>query len=312
MATSAVLTKTVSQIIEEALRDARIIPAEQDVQAIDSARCLTALNNVTKFWQSQGINLWLEEEAVLPLVTGQRSYTLGPNGDNCTTAGDFVSTTLSAAEALGQTILSVTSSTGMTAADFVGIELDDGTRQWTTIVSVDSSTQITVTDTLTAAAASGNTVYAYTTIIPRPVRLLSCRYADTVSGSEIPVNQWSRQEYFNQPDKDSSGTVVQWYYSPQLTDGVLYVWQVASSVNALVRFTYMSPALIYGATTDALNFPGEWFVPLKWAIAAEVGPSYGLNEARQAKLEANAGNTLQQVLSHDVEPGSMYLQPDFS
>jgi hypothetical protein len=312
MTTSAVLTKSVSQITEEALRDARIVPAEQDVQPIDSARCLTAINNIVKFWQTQGINLWLEQEAVLPLIADQKSYTLGPNGDHCTQASGFVSTTLSAAEALGQTVLSVTSSTGMTAADNVGIQLDAGTRQWTTIVSVDSDTQITVTASLTSAAASGNTLYTYTTIIPRPVRVLSCRYADTVSGSEIPVNRWSRQEYFNQPDKTSSGTVVQWYYDPQRTDGELYVWQVASSVNAIVRFTYMSPALVYDASTDVLDFPSEWYLPLKWAIAAEIGPQYGLPDNRQAKLEANAFNTLEQVLGHDVENDSVYFQPDFT
>ena len=312
MATSAILAKTVSEISEEALRDARIISAEQDVQAIDAARCFTALNNIVKFWQTQDINLWLTEEAVLPLVKDQQSYTLGPNGDHCTTADDFKYTTTDAAEATSQTVISVTSTSGMANSDNIGIELDDGTRHWTTIVSFVANDTVTITTGLASAAASGNTVYTYTTLIPRPMRILSARYASSLTASEIPTNRWTRQQYFNQSNKDSSGTVINWYYSPQRTDGELYVWQVANNVDNVLRITYMSPALVYGATTDDLDFPSEWYLPLKWAIAAEIGPSYGLNNERQMQLEAKSAYTLEQVLAHDVEVGSIYIQPDFT
>ena len=314
MTTSSIFTKTAGKIIEEALRDARIIPVEQVVQAIDNKRGLDALNNIAKYWQNQAINLWKQAQAIIPLVVGQQRYLLGPalGDDECTDSDDFFNTTTDTAEAAGQTVIGVTSTANFTDGDRIGIALDDGTRHWTTIVSFVLDDTVTITTGLASAAASGNTVYTYTAKIQRPVRVLSARYANTIAQSEIPVNRWSRQEYFDQPDKDSSGTVNQFYYSPQLISGELFVWQVASDVNNVLRITYTKPALVYDATIDVLDYPSEFFLPLKWRIAQEIGPSYGLSPPRQLELKEMADLTLEEALSHDGETGSMRIVPDFS
>ena len=80
MTASFVLTKTVGTMIEESLRDARIIPSEQTVQAIDYTKGLSALNNVIKYWQTEGVHLWQIKRGVLPLITSQQVYSLGPSG----------------------------------------------------------------------------------------------------------------------------------------------------------------------------------------------------------------------------------------
>lgn len=312
MTASATLSLTAGDIIRGAFKDARIIPSEQPVQAVDLQDGLTALNIVIKQWQAQGIHLWGETEGIIPLVTNQNKYLLGPTGAEVAEADTFVDTTLTVASAALDTTLDVVSTTGMAATDRIGIELDDGTRQWTTIVSVDSATAVTITTGLTGASKIGNTVYSYSKQIDRPIRVLSMQFGSTLTASEIPVNQWSREEYFDQPDKTSSGTVVQWYYSPQLTNGDLRVWQVASSVRSVLRFTYVRPINVPGDQVDTLDFPSEWFKPLKWALAAEIGPSYGVPESRQAILESKAATTLDEVLDHDVERDSMQIQPDFN
>ena len=69
MTTSRVFTKNAGKIIEEALRDSRIIAVQQPVNGSDFERGLDALNNIAKHWQTQDINLWLKEEAILPLIT---------------------------------------------------------------------------------------------------------------------------------------------------------------------------------------------------------------------------------------------------
>lgn len=102
-----------------------------------------------------------------------------------------------------------------------------------------------------------------------------------------------------------------WYYSPQLTDGELFVWQVASNVNQVLRFTYERPILIPTVSTDVLDIPSEWILPLKWALAAELGPEYGVKAERQLIIEARANTFLNQALDHDTEMASMSLQPDF-
>jgi hypothetical protein len=427
-------------LITGALRKARIIPAEQPIQAIDLQTGLTALNLVIKHWQAQGIHLWSETEAIIPLVTGQRKYLLGPGGAEIAEANTFVNTTLTADHIATDTVIALADTTGMEGApdilesdvttstqdwtatnsavltvssginiengaastggaeyelevtagetyrvnfgytkgssvsatfevlnggvvadtttltatgtgtltitavtneitfsaentsavmgedstvsslnyilessgDRIGVELDDGARQWTDIISVDSSTQVTLKEGLTGAASSGESVYSYENQIDRPIRVLNAQFGETLTASEIPVEEWSREDYFDQSDKDSSGTIVQWYYSPQLTLGELYVWQVASSVNQVVRFTYVRPLDIPTDQIDSVDIPSEWYMPLEWAIAAEIGPSYGIPDNRQLVIESKAASTLEKSMGHDVERDSMAIQPDFN
>lgn len=443
MTTSRIFTKTVGKIVEEALRDARLIAVEQPIQDIDNQRGIDSANNVSKAWQAQDINLWLEDLAVLPLNVGQAKYLLGPDGAECANSDNFFNTTLNAAQVATDTVITVTSSTNMVAApdilttdvttstqdwtatggatlsissglvitnvggvaggatfeldvtvgqtyrvrfgytlgtsvscvfevlngatvedtitlsgtaastelvitaindtitfsaentsvvvgetstvsslnyvnestgSIIGFELNDGTRYWDRVLNVDSATSIDLRTGLSGAAASGLSIFFFTTQLDRPMRLLQrgCTYADTITGSEIPVNRWSRSEYLEQPDKDSTGTVNQFTYRPALSQGELLLWQVANSVNNIFRFNYVRPSTVYTETTDVLDMPSEWYMAYKWAIAADIGPSYGLSDARQLVIEARAQASLNEVLDHDTEESSLLLQPDFN
>lgn len=440
MATSKVYTKTAGEIIEEALRDAQIIPAEQPVNAVDYQNGLNSLNNVSKYWQTKGIHLWLLERAVLPLNVGQKVYEMGPDGDPCGYEDTFYDTTTSAAAVTGATTLTVTTTSGMVAApdiltsdptdstqdwttgagatlsissglrvtngagtagtatydldatagvtyrvrvsftlgtsvgavlsvlngatvedsetvtasgdveltitasqdtivfkienssstiteystiydlnyvdedsgSRIGVQQDDDTVFWSYVLTVNSATSVTMSSGLTDDSASGNYVFYFTTQIDRPLRLFNATYADQPGVSEIPVNRWSRQEYVQQPDKSSQGTVVNWYYNPDLELGKLYVWQTASQVGNLLRFDVRKPLSVYSAVGDELDYPSEYFMPLKWAIAADLGPSYGVPQDRQAINEMKAAEHLESSLDNDNELDSIYISPSFN
>lgn len=449
--TSETFTLTAGQLITNALRDSRIIAAEQPIQPKDLIQGLQAINLVIKHWQAQGNHLWSENEALLPLIPNQRKYFLGPGGDDVALTSTFFNTTLTSAlvttdiiipvvatsglnidgqpvsmsgatdilssdptqtianwESLNvfttftaspsgleitngliaagvtlelETIIGVTyrlnatytkgtapsaefsvfDTTGILATtgfltvttdfileftardvittfqflngspifnqnstvfnlnykdvrsgDRIGIQLDDGSRFWDNILTVDSSTQVTIINGVPSSAAIGNSVYTYGSGIARPMRVLDTRFGETLTASEIPVKMWSRQSYFDQPDKNSSGTVVNVYYSPVLTRGELYVWQVANNINQVLRITYVDVIDIPTNTSDPLDFPSEWLMPLKWAVAAEMAPSRGVPDNRQIILESKAAGALNEVLGFDVERESMSLQPDFN
>lgn len=434
--TSAVLNFKAGDIMRAALRKTRRINVDQPIQPKDSANALEALNLILKELQADDLHLWAKIQAVLPLVTGQRQYFLGPNGANAAKANTFVDTTLSADQIATDTIINVTSTTGIEGADgillvdpvlstqgwtainaavltissglnvanggsgasgasfnldttigrryimefgytlgssssaiftasdtagtldsttetatgtfrleftardtvtvftitngtagssndstvsalqfydidsgdFIGIRLGDDTRFWSRVVFVTSTVEIA--DGLPSGATSGNTVWSYSENIERPERILDGQFAENVTASEIPTNQWSREEYFDQPDKDSKGTVVQWYYSPQLVLGELFLWQVAASSDQLFRFTYSRPMLINENETESVDIPDEWVKPLIWTVAAELGPEYGVPLERQAVLESKAERAMNKVLDHDTERETMSLQPD--
>lgn len=433
-------TRTAGEIVAQSLRDAKIIPAEQPISAIDYSNGVDSLNNVSKYWQTKGIHLWLQERCVLPLNAGQKFYSLGPTGDPCGYEDSFYGTSIDTAAIATDTTLLVASTTGMAAApniltssvvestqdwtsvnsgvlsvssglvvtnsganaggaDYslaatvgqtyrvrftytkgasagcvfsvlngttvedtstltasasgelvitaaldtitfraqntsttdsedstvaalnyvddvtgsrIGVELDSGIRQWTYVLDVDSSTQITIKDALTDDAAVSNSVYSFTEQIDRPLKLFNATYASSFTVSEIPVNRWSRQEYTQQPDKASQGTVTNWYYNPTLVNGSFYVWQTASNVDNVVRIDVRRPMAVYNDISDTLDYPDEYLMALKWGIAADLGPSYGVKETRQQVLEQKAFETLQEALDNDAELDSIYITPNYS
>jgi flagellar biosynthesis regulator FlaF len=199
-----------------------------------------------------------------------------------------------------------------TTGSFIGIQLDDGTRQWSKVVNVNSSTEVFISDLLTDGAAVGNVVASFPELLPRPINILDLRRSTTTStDSEIEAIKWSRQQYFAQPDKESQGTINNWYYSPQLTDGRLYVWQTANNVNQVAKFTYIRPLEINETTSDAPDFPSEWFLTLAYNLAAEIGPEYRLPDIRLNMITLKADRLLQDSLGFDQEESSLNIMPDF-
>lgn len=221
-------------------------------------------------------------------------------------------------------LVNVTTSTGLTGqvnslqlndeatGSFIGIQLDNGTRQWSKVVNVNSSTSVYIANALTDTSAINNVVASFPELLARPVNILDLRRATTTIGnSEIQAIKWSRQQYFAQPDKLSQGTINNWYYSPQLTDGRLYIWQTAHNVNQLAKFTYIRPIEITEETADAPDFPSEWFLPLAYNLAYQIGPEYRQPQGRMVQLKAIADELLEDVLGHDQEESSLNIMPDF-
>ncbi len=89
--------------------------------------------------------------------------------------------------------------------------------------------------------------------INRPVNVTQARRLIRSSTVETPIIKISRQEYMELPLKDSESPVNQFYYDPQLTQGVLYVWGVSN---------VLSTSLTDGVTdlwTDSGTTPGEYY-----------------------------------------------------
>lgn len=294
------------ELIKDALILLGAVGADQSVSSEDNNLGSRALNRLIKAWQGQGIHLWTETEATVFLEKSQQSYALNAStGDNASQT--VVETTLSAAEASGQTILSITSTTGMTASDNIGIELDDGTIQTTTIVSVDSATQVTVTAALTGNAASGNFVFTYTTKLARPLDIISVRVKDK-NGYETRVRRIGREDYFNQSDKASTGKIVQYYYDPQLSTGRLYVWPVSETVSDRLKITYRRSLEDMDSGTNDFDFPQEWLDALTYNLAVRLAPAFGKQQKLQS-LAPLAERFKQDMLDWDHEKGSVTILP---
>lgn len=303
---TAVYLKTAGDLINEALRAATITGSQMPVEDDDFAKGFTALNDVLKFWQTKQIHLWSETEALLPLNPNQQKYSLGVGGDHCFT--DYVYTTGVAALS-GVTSIDVASTAGMANGDNIGIELSTNVRQWTTILSVVDGNTLTLNAPLSASMNTGATIYVYTIGIDQPIRILNARFSNDRRYDDLPITIISRQEYYDQTMKDTTGLVTNIYYSRQLGIGHLSVWPVANRASNFLSFTFIKPQYIPEDQSEDVLIPDEFYLALKWAVAAELGTIYAIDANRQVVLEAKAASMLEEALSTDVEFVGFNVEP---
>jgi len=294
------------EVITDTLILLGVLGAEQTITVEDTNLVNRALNRMIKAWQGQGLQLWAEQQATIFLNGSSQSYSLGSSGDHA--SNTVVETTLDAAEASGQTVLSVTSTTGMTVGDYVGIELTDGTRQWTTITAISAGDTITVNTALTGAAASGKTVYTYTTRLARPLEIVSIRLRDSDS-HDILIHNCGTEDYHAIVDKADTGQVVEWAYNPGLStgSGTLYVWPVSDNVVERLKITYRRSIEDMDSAANDFDFPVEWLDAIIYNLAVRISPMYGKTQKLDV-IAPLAAQYLADMKAGNSETGSIYAQ----
>lgn len=309
---SADFDLTVLQLIEDAYSTIRVKAAEEDLTDDLAQQGRRVLNAMLKAWNADGLHLWCKSEGVLFLTADQQKYDISSSStDHHALAADVVQTTLSADEASGQTVISLTSTTGMASGDRIGVELDGGTMHWTTINGAPTATEATLTVALTGAAASGATVYAYTTKIARPARVIGARRRDD-GGIETPIAVLERPDYMDhQANKASSSFVNQLFYDRQLTTGYLYVWPTSDNVTDTIRFTFERPLEDADTLTETIDLPQEGLEALTFNLAYRLSyrHSFPFNERQLLRNDALAMK--EKFLSFDREYGSVFFQPAY-
>lgn len=312
---------TAANIIQAALEDIGVIDAGGTVTTSDSNLCLRRLNFIAKQFQGNadktaGLKVWTRQRITLILAKGQQTYTIGSAATDSRASTQMGRTTLSAAEAAGQTTLSITSNTDttsypgttitMTASDFIGIQLDDGTVQWTTISGTPSTTA-DVAVALTGAAAAGNYVYWFTSRAQRfpIIEFANLREAD---GTDTPLYIYRDvAEYEGLPDKQADGDPTCVLVEPQRLNTRLTFDSQPDDVEKRVVLTVMYPAEDYDATTDDIAFPQEWFAALEWELALRVAPAFGMPFTKE--MQANHARATSIASNLNEQNTSMYFQP---
>lgn len=275
---------------------------------------LRSLNLMVKAWQADGLHLWTKEEAVLWLVEDQPSYALGVGTTtHAALADDTVRTTISVAAVMGATSILVTSITDIADGDQIGILLDDNTLQWTTVNGAPSGSTVQLDDALDDSVSVGNYVWAYTTALQRPTRVLDVRRRQAQNEIDIPIILLERPDYFAQPNKVTSPSqVTMVYYSPQLVQGILYIWPPPQVITDTIRFTFERPLEDFTALPQTADFPQEWIETLAYNLAYRLARKYSFPINETALLRTDALAMKEKLLGFDREYASVNFQPDFT
>ena len=241
--------------------------------------------------------MWTQDTGTLFLTIGQSSYDFGAATTHL--ANDYNETTTDADEAIGQTVISVTSTTGFANNDPIGVVTDDNAIHWSTIASFVADDTVTLNDALTVAATSGNVVYHYTLNSFKPVsRVISVRRKETTD-YEVPINFLSKEDYENLPNKGQNGTVIQTYYSRLQPTGKMFVWNAPSSAIPVLRFSYERRIQIMEEATETFDMPEDWYEAITWNLAKRLIPKFGCTPDRTNLIMSQSTESLDVALGFD-------------
>jgi len=145
----------------------------------------------------------------------------------------------------------------------------------------------------------------------RPLRLVEAFYRDGVN--DTPLELISREEYWHLGDKSIEGIPNELYYDPQLTLGVLYVFNPADANIAgnTIELVYHRPFEDMDSNVDDFDFPVEWEEAIEFNLALRLAPRNGVPGRRISQLRLQARETLEEVRGWDTENVSTYIQPQF-
>jgi hypothetical protein len=137
------------------------------------------------------------------------------------------------------------------------------------------------------------------------------------SSIDTPLTPWSRQQYFDQPNKSSSGYPTSYYFDPQQATRTLYVWPVPDSTiagNTTLQYTYLRVIEDLDNFSDDFDVPQEWLEVLQYGLAARLTIPYRTHIADLAGtqlIQQRAADLYGQLAAFDDEGGSVSFSPDF-
>ncbi len=311
------------QIIAAAYRKIGALAEDETPTAGMFADATLSANCMLKEWAASGIHIWTTQEAVLFLQQGQYRYLLGTGTSPtppsyCCDAFSYSLSQISSGAISGATSITLQSVVGFVNGQNIGVVLDNGFTQWTTINGAPSGNVVTLTAALTDGASVNNFVFTFpqSATIQSPLRVPAARRIAWQGLIETPMMRLSRQAYMDYPNKVNPGTPGQYFYAPELINGVpqgqFYTYLNPQNSQSGVRFTYMRP--LQDITTNPVqtgDFPIEWVNCCIWNLAVEMAPEFDIPPQRWAMVKAVAAEKLELVQGWDREPEAIEFGYDY-
>jgi hypothetical protein len=298
---------TLGEMISDALGIIQIGVDGESVEPEYYERARVVANRVVLEMQMMGLHLSSYKVGYLFLQPDQYKYVI--EDENAT--NEYWSRQISADEASGQTVLSISSSDDLQVDDVIGITLDDGSLQWTTVTAVDTVTPtVTIADALTDDASTDNYIFNYRTTLRQISRVHQMWRRDNYV-NDVPITQLSQQEYDVLPFKTTSpGLPSQWYYHRAIPKGVLYLWTIPVNSTYIIGFWYECKLGQLKDPTDVIDMD-QFYIPFfVQRLALRCGESFAasadtLNRVRQTDEELMALS-----LSYDDEGAPIKISPN--
>lgn len=313
---------TAAQIIAGAYEDLNEIEPGASVPSALSTMALQHLNIIAKQLQGEadgwpGIKVHTRQRVTMLLAKGQQTYLIGPASTDARASTQVGRTTIDAAEAIGQTVISVAATTDttsypgttltMTASDFIGVEQNDGTIFWSTVSSVSAGDTVTIAAGLDVAAAVGNYVWWFTSRAQRfPVIESAVLRNESRNDSDLSIYREASEYEVGVADKFADGTPTAILVEPLRTQTRITLNSQPTNVTDTIVLTVLYPSEDYDATTDDIAFPQEAYGALKWELILAL--CVGLNREWTSVMEKNYQRAIGVASRLNPETSTLYYQ----
>lgn len=149
--------------------------------------------------------------------------------------------------------------------------------------------------TLVASTAS----YA---LSPVPHKVISARYRNS-SSSDLPMNEMTREEYYNLPLKTSTGVPTNYFVDYQRSAVTIYTWPVISSVTTeTIKYTYLRKFEDIDDLSNDIDVKTEHLEVVGYNLARRLGPDFGAaGTQKYAFIASEAERLLSDALDDDRE-----------
>lgn len=149
---------------------------------------------------------------------------------------------------------------------------------------------------------------AAVTPMPRPMRILQA-FLRFSTGNDVELTINSRSDYNTLGMKASQGTPNQLYYDPQLTNGIVTLYNVPQDSTGVLHVVAQRPIQDFNLSTDNPDFPPESYHMLKWNLADEIMLDYGVKPHIMQIVSGKAMFLRTSFIDAEQEQCSLYFYP---
>ena len=102
-------------------------------------------------------------------------------------------------------------------------------------------------------------------------------YIKDSNNLDFPMTEISATRYASITDKTKTGRPTYWWYNPTYLNGTLTVWPVPNDSSDTLVLVVLQRLAVPDQLTDDLDFPTVYQSALKWCLAVELAPEYGVD-----------------------------------
>jgi len=289
-----------TELITSAFEIVGIAQAGEPLEPEDSVPALRVLNFMLKALQKK-LNIWKRKTLSITLVANQYIYTIGQKSAGTTTP---VAPNLLSDPAADFTVDNIQ----------VGDTVTNATGNTTAVSSILSTTSLVLdAGIFTISVENTYDITSADVSAPRPLEILECNRKRS-DGSEVHVNELTRNEYEALSNKTSPGPPIDYHYDPTIDNGTLYIWQ-APDASTVSEYTL---ELVYRATiedvdhlTETIDMPPENMEALVMNLAYRLSSRMGaMSASERTILRQDAKEALDLAEGYDQESGTVRVYPE--